>query len=81
MKNVHFYKCISIDWRIIFKQIDTAELSPDDHQGIYLVYVQDGSHNNIEAVEAYGIEDRNRVTKALAIKYVSQGIEKIEHED
>ena len=43
--------------------------------------MQDGSHNNIEAVEAYGIEDRNRVTKALAIKYVSQGIEKIEHED
>ena len=70
-----------MDWRIISKQIDTAELSPDDHQGIYLVYVQDGLHNNIEAVEAYGIEDRNRVTKALAIKYVSQGIEKIEHED
>ena len=70
-----------MDWKIISKKIDTAELSLNDHQHIYLVYVQDGSNNNIEASEAYGIEDRNKVTKAFAMKYADQGIEKIEHED
>ncbi len=69
-----------MDWKIISKQIDTAELSQTDHQPIYLVYVRDGSGNNIEAKEAYGINHRTEVTKEFIEKYESQGINKIEHE-
>ena len=69
-----------MDWKIVSKQIDTAELSPTDHQPINLVYVRDGIGNNIEAREAYGLDDRTEVTKALAKKYLDQGIVKIEHE-
>ena len=70
-----------MDWKIVSKQIDTAELSQTDHQPIYLVYVRDGAGNNIEAAEAYGIADRTAVTKAFVMKYQDQGINKIEHED
>ena len=69
-----------MDWKIISKQIDTAELSQTDHVPIYLVYVRDGVGNNIEAKEAYGEGHRSEVTKELALKYESQGILKIEHE-
>jgi len=70
-----------MDWKIISKQIDTAELSQTDHQPIYLVYVRDSIGNNIEAKEAYGKNHRTEVTKELALKYESQGILKIEHEE
>jgi len=70
-----------MDWRITSKQIDTAELSQTDHQPIYLVYVRDGAGVNIEAKEAYGKNHRAEVTKELALKYESQGILKIEHEE
>jgi hypothetical protein len=70
-----------MDWKIISKKIDTAELSQTDHQDIFLVYVKDGAGNNIEAAEAYGIEHRTEVTKAFVLKYQDQGIDKIEHED
>ena len=70
-----------MDRKIVSKQIDTAELSQTDHQDIYLVYVRDGAGNNIEATEAYGIEDRTLVTKTFVMKYQDQGIDKIEHED
>ena len=81
MKNVHSYKSISMDWKITSKKIDTAELSHNDHQDIYLVYVKDGAGNNIEAAEADGIADRTAVTKAFVLKYQDQGIDKIEHEN
>ena len=70
-----------MDWKIISKQIDTAEISQTDHQPIYLVYVRDGVGNNIEAKEAYGIDHRTAVTKEFALKYQDQGIVKIEHEE
>ncbi len=63
------------------KVIDVAELSATDHQNIYLVYVRDGVGNNIEAREAYGKNHRSEVTKELTLKYKSQGIVKIEHEE
>jgi len=70
-----------MDWKIISKQIDTAELSQTDHVAIYLVYVRDGIGNNIEAKEAYGINHRTEVTKEFIEKYQDQGIVKIEHEE
>ena len=70
-----------MDWKIISKPIDVAELSQTDHCTIYLVYVRDGIGNNIEAKEAYGIEHRTEVTKEFIEKYKSQGIDKIEHEE
>ena len=36
-----------MNWKIISKVIDVAELSPTDHQNIYLVYVRDGLGNNM----------------------------------
>ena len=69
-----------MDWKIISKQIDTAELSQIDHVPIYLVYVRDGAGNNIEAIEAYGQNHRTEVTKKLLEQY-GQYIDKIEHED
>ena len=57
-----------------------AELSQTDHQNIYLVYVQDGTGNNIAAEEAYGLEHRHEVTKKLLDRYGAY-VDKIEHED
>ena len=57
-----------------------AELSQTDHQNIYLVYVQDGTGNNIAAEEAYGLEHRTEVTKKLLETYGAY-VDKIEHED
>ena len=70
-----------MDWKIVSKKIDTAEISHNDHQDIFIVYVKDGIDNNIEAAEAYGIDHRTEVTKAFIMKYQDQGIDKIEHED
>jgi len=69
-----------MNWEIISKVIDVAELSQTDHQNIYLVYVRDGAGNNIEAKQAYGISNRTQVTKEFIQKYGDQGIDKIEHE-
>ena len=57
-----------------------AELRQTDHQNIYLVYVQDGSGNNIAAEEAYGDNHRAEVTKMLLEKY-GEYIDKVEHEN
>ena len=57
-----------------------AELNQTDHQNIYLVYVQDGSGNNIAAEEAYGDNHRAEVTKMLLEKY-GEYIDKVEHEN
>ena len=62
-----------MDWKIISKQIDTAELSLTDHQPIYLVYVRDDIGNNIEAKEAYGKSHRTEVTKEFIEKYTAVG--------
>jgi len=70
-----------MDWKIISKKIDKAQLTQTDHQPIYLVYVRDDVGNNIEAKEAYGINHRTEVTKEFIHKYESQGIVKIEHEE
>jgi|TARA_R110002096_G_scaffold241798_4_gene433831 hypothetical protein len=70
-----------MNWKIISKVIDVAELSPTDHQNIYLVYVRDGLGNNIEAKQAYGKDHRTQVTKEFIHKYGSQGIDTIEHEE
>lgn len=59
---------------------DTAELSQTEHVNIYLVYVQDGTGNNIEAHEAYGENHRTVVTKKLLEQY-GQYIDKVEHEN
>ena len=80
MKNVQNYMQSSKDWKIISRILDVAELSQTDHQNIYLVYVQDGTGNNIAAEEAYGLEHRNTVTRNLITKY-GMYIDKIEHED
>ena len=69
-----------MNWKIISKIIDVAELSQTDHQNVYIVYVQDGLGNNIEAKQAYGISNRTQVTKEFIQKYGDQGIDKIEHE-
>ena len=81
MKNVQHYKDSSMDWKIISRPIDVAEVAVTDNPTIYLVYVRDGKGNNIEAEQAYGIADRTRDTKEFIQKYESQGIIKIEHED
>tara|TARA_R110001592_G_scaffold253079_2_gene515945 strand:+ start:2729 stop:2941 length:213 start_codon:yes stop_codon:yes gene_type:complete len=70
-----------MNWKIISKPIDIAELSQTDHQSIYLVYVRDAVGNNIEAKQAYGKSHRTEVTKEFIQKYESQGIVKIEHEE
>ena len=57
-----------------------AELSQTDHQNIYLVYVRDGSGNNIAAEEAYGENHRTEVTKKLLDQY-GMYIDKVEHEE
>jgi len=80
MKNVQHYKDSSMDWKIISRPIDVAEISHQDTQTTYIVYVRDGEGNNIEANQAYGIADRTRITKEFIQKYESQGIIKIEHE-
>ena len=80
MKNVQNYMEWSKDWKIISKVSDVAELSQTDHQNIYLVYVQDGTGNNIAAEEAYGDNHRTEVTKKLLEQYGAY-IDKIEHED
>jgi len=79
MKNANNYKTLSMDWKIISKKIDVAEIAHNDTQDVFLVYVNDGI-NNIEAKEAYGIADRTKVTKEFIGKY-SQYIDKIEHEN
>jgi hypothetical protein len=81
MKNAQSYKGSSMNWKIVSKVIDVAELSQTDHQNIYLVYVQDGIGNNIEAKEAYGLNHRTEVTKQFINKYQSYGIVKIDHEE
>ena len=80
MKNVQNYTPSSKDWKIISKVSDVAELSQTDHQNIYLVYVQDGTGNNIAAEEAYGDNHRTEVTKMLLEKY-GEYIDKVEHEE
>ena len=50
MKNAQDSKNSLMNWRITSKIIDVAEISPNDTQNIYLVYVNDGI-NNIEARE------------------------------
>jgi len=70
-----------MDWKIISRVIDVAELSQTDHQNIYLVYVRDGVGNNIEAKQAYGKSHRTEVTKEFIEKYKQYGIDKIEHEE
>lgn len=81
MKNVQSYKGSSMNWRIVSKPTDVAELSQTDHQNIYLVYVQDDIGNNIEAKVAYGIDHRTEVTKEFIYKYQAYGIVKIEHQE
>ncbi len=70
-----------MNWRIVSKPTDVAELSQTDHQNIYLVYVQDDIGNNIEAKVAYGISHRTEVTKEFIYKYQAYGIVKIEHQE
>jgi len=79
MKNAQDSKTSSMNWRITSKIIDVAEIAPNDTQNIYLVYVNDGI-SNIEAREAYGIENRSKVTKEFIEKY-GKYIDKIEHEE
>jgi len=70
-----------MNWRIVSKPTDVAELSQTDHQDIYLVYVQDDIGNNIEAKVAYGTSHRTAVTKEFIYKYKAYGIVKIEHQE
>ena len=81
MKNVQPYKESSMDWRIVSRPTDVAELSLTDHQNIYLVYVQDDLGNNIEAKIAYGLDHRTEVTKEFIYKYQAYGILKVEHQE
>ena len=80
MKNVQNYMQSSKDWKITSRVLDVAELSQTDHQNIYLVYVQDGTGNNIVAEEAYGLNHRHEITKKLLETY-GEYIDKVEHED
>jgi len=70
-----------MNWKIVSKIADVAELSQTDHQNIYIVYVKDGNGQNIIAKEAYGLTHRTQVTKELLSEYGQYGIDKIEHED
>ena len=79
MKDVLNSNRSSMNWKITSKIIDTAEIGPNDTQNIYLVYVNDGI-NNIEARQAYGIEDRTKVTKEFINKYGAY-IDKVEHQE
>ena len=79
MKDVLNSSQSSMNWKITSKIIDTAEIGPNDTQNIYFVYVNDGI-NNIEARQAYGIEDRTKVTKEFINKYGAY-IDKVEHQE
>ena len=79
MKDVPNSSQSSMNWKITSKIIDTAEIAPNDTQNIYLVYVNDGV-SNIEARQAYGIEDRTKVTKEFINKYGAY-IDKVEHQE
>ena len=70
-----------MNWKIVSKKTDVAEVSQTDHQDIYLVYVQDDNGDNIEAKVAYGIGHRTEVTKEFIHKYQAYGINKIEHQE
>jgi hypothetical protein len=79
MKNVQNYKNKSTNWKILTKPIDTYEISLNDTQHEYLVCVIDELNNNITAISAYGIADRNRVTKELYKEY--KRINSVKHEE
>ena len=69
-----------MNWTIESHPIDVAEISPTDHQKIYLVNVFDDSGRPIEAKQAYGQEHRTQVTKEFIGKYHTY-ISKIEHSE
>tara|TARA_R110000851_G_scaffold155262_1_gene297621 strand:+ start:1263 stop:1484 length:222 start_codon:yes stop_codon:yes gene_type:complete len=69
-----------MNWRIESHPIDVAEISPTDHQKIYLVNILDDNGRPIEARQAYGQDDRTKVTKEFIGKYNAY-ITKIEHSE
>jgi len=69
-----------MNWTIISKIVDVAEISPTDTQNEYIVYVRNETGQNIDGALAYGITDRTKVTKQFISKYGSR-IDKIEHEE
>ncbi len=69
-----------MNWTIESHPIDVAEISSNDHQKIYLVYIRDDNGRPIEAREAYGQEHRGQVTKEFIGKYNAY-ITKIEHSE
>jgi len=69
-----------MNWTIISKVVDVAEISPTDTQNEYIVYVKNETGQNIDGALAYGKTDRTKVTKQFISKYGSR-IDKIEHEE
>lgn len=80
MKNVPNYKDSSMSWKIVSRITDTYDFV-EGTQHEYIVYVRDDANKNIEARQAYGINDRSKVTKELLDKYHEYGIVKVEHQD
>ena len=66
-------------WKIKSKVIDTYELSNNDIQDVYLIYVLDENERPIVATEAYGIEDRVYKTRMYTVTY-GRYLVSIEHE-
>ena len=67
-------------WKIISKPVDTYEISLNDTQHEYIVYVKDESGQNIDGALAYGKADRQLVTESMTKKYGDK-IKLIEHSE
>ena len=65
-------------WKITSKPVDTYELSANDTQHEYIVYVKDQSGRNIDGALAYGKADRQIVTERYVKEYGDK-IKSIEH--
>ena len=82
MKNVQNCTQSSSDWKIVSRVTETIEhsTSTDLNQKIFLIYVRDGTGNNIVAHEAYGENHKNIIIKSLLNEYGNY-IDKVEHEE
>ena len=67
-------------WKITSKPVDTYELSANDTQHEYIIYVKDQSGRNIDWALAYGKADRQTVTERYVKEYGDK-IKSIEHSD
>jgi hypothetical protein len=67
-----------MNWKILSQVVDQCEITPTDTQNVYEVYIIDDYRSVVEAITAYGNEDRTKATRYLLEKYGDKVV-KIEH--